>query len=190
MSSKKYSGKFVLRIPSELHQIVEKKSKELGVSLNHFCKAKLEEALSGKKNEHSQGVQCLIQEWGENVVGLVLFGSVARGEQTPPSDLDLLIVLNSKIKLSRSLYKIWDLKSAEVFNKEFNSKVSPHFIHIPQDTMGAGGLWYEVSIDGIVLWEKNYLISRFLKRIRESILSGSIKRFMTHGHPYWVKYAK
>lgn len=190
MNVKSYSGKFVLRIPPELHRIIYKKSEKLGVSLNSFCTAKLQDNISAVSPHLPNDVQILFQEWGEDLLGVLMFGSVARGDQTAKSDLDLLIVLNNNIQLSRKLYRIWDAKFSKMFNKNLQMEVNPHFVHIPSNTFEAGGLWYELSIDGILLWEKYYLVSKFLKEIRENILNGNIKRFMSHGHQYWVKYEK
>lgn len=36
--------------------------------------------------------EALKEQWGESLVSVVLFGSTARGEATPHSDVDLLVV--------------------------------------------------------------------------------------------------
>ena len=44
------------------------------------------------------------RKWGRNIEQALLFGSVARGEETPSSDIDLLIVVREDdIHLRRAL---------------------------------------------------------------------------------------
>lgn len=46
--------------------------------------------------------------FGQRLKGIVLYGSEARGEATPESDIDLLVLLTGPIKLSRDLRTIID----------------------------------------------------------------------------------
>ena len=50
----------------------------------------------------------LTAAFGERFQGLVLYGSEARGEACPDSDIDLLVLLRGPLKLGRDLEKILD----------------------------------------------------------------------------------
>lgn len=116
-----------------------------------------------------------------DVLGVVLFGSCSRGEQRNSSDVDLLVVVPDSIRLGRELYQHWD-------EAEQDRSFSPHFVHLPKDPLSAGSIWYEVALDGIVIEERDYLVSRFLQRVRRAIADGYIERATSHGHGYWIKH--
>jgi hypothetical protein len=43
-----------------------------------------------------------------------------------------------------------------------------------------------VALDGIVLFDRNLRVSRFLAHVRDLVADGRVQRKVTHGHPYWV----
>ena len=44
--------------------------------------------------------------YGDRLRGVVMYGSEARGEATPDSDVDILVLLTGPVALGRELYKI------------------------------------------------------------------------------------
>lgn len=117
---------------------------------------------------------------GDELLGLVLFGSCARGEQTVSSDVDLLVVVSSPVQLNRDLYRRWD-ETSRLDN------VSPHFVHLPDGLDRAGSIWFEVAVEGIILFERDRAVTRFVQDVRRAIADGKVERRYSHGHPYWVK---
>ena len=114
---------------------------------------------------------------------VIIFGSWARGDQTSESDLDVLVVLDSKIKITRKLYTEWE---------EFNFKdvslpdnLSIHFSQVPSQSLS--GFWCEIASDGIVIFDVGLQVSRFLINLREKILSGQYSARFSHGHRYWIE---
>ena len=63
----------------------------------------------------------------------------------------------------------------------------PHFVHLPAPGQGPSGTWAEVALDGIVLLDRNLVLSRRLVEFRKLILDGSMARREIHGQPYWVR---
>ncbi len=53
-----------------------------------------------------QCAEILQQHYGPQFRGLVLFGSLARHEETPESDIDLLVLLDPPFDLIPELYRI------------------------------------------------------------------------------------
>ncbi|MCY4188977.1 MAG: hypothetical protein OXD30_10890 [Bryobacterales bacterium] len=51
------------------------------------------------------------------------------------------------------------------------------------------GLWAEVALDGIVLWDRDWKLSAQLARIRRRIAGGRLVRRVVHGQPYWTEAA-
>jgi len=172
---KEPSGKFVLRLPKELHRSLKNDAFESGQSLNEVCLKKL---LAEEVRDSS------------DQANPVLFGSGARGELTADSDIDLLIVLESGFPISRSLYRDWDRFWETTDIDDGGRQISPHYVSLPKGIADAGGLWYEVAIEGIIIWESKLRISRFLRLIRRAIASGHIERIARQGYSYWIKNAE
>lgn len=51
------------------------------------------------------------------------------------------------------------------------------------------GLWAEVAMDGVVLFERGLKLSMALVRIRREIISGRLVRRLVHGQPCWSEVA-
>jgi len=177
-----------VRIPPDLHEQVRRHAYEHGISLNACCKQALEEYLAPEMPA-GHGVAGPEQGWvrtattliGEDLAGVVLFGSFARGEAMTHSDIDLLIVTEPSVPLNRALYARWDSVSSD-------AAISPHFVHLPGKVFEAGSLWYEMAIDGIVLFEKDGMITGFLQTVRRAIADRLIERRDAYGHGYWIKH--
>jgi uncharacterized protein len=180
------SGKFVVRLPPVIHEALRAEAASRGISLNTVCQKALEDhvarkqASAPKSKEESPVVSGIRELLGDSLIGIVLFGSMARGESREGSDIDLLIVLNRDRTLGRKLYSMWD----EQFG---TTQQSPHFVHIPGTAADAGSLWMETAVEGVILYDRDGSISQFLGRIRRLIASGKLKRRFVYGHPYWVK---
>ena len=194
-----FSGKFVLRIPPEFHRELSLLADKSGSSLNQFCFEKIRNSLNPNSKITSEDQQPSFQakiaeqlvKVGIPLVGMVMFGSAARGEARDSSDIDLLLVVEREIPLSRELYRIWDTCLPKLgMNHETVSKFSPQFVHLPGSPLEAGSLWFESAIEGLVLRDTEFRIGKFLSQVRLAILQGQIKRESSHGHNYWIKNAK
>ena len=188
----------ILRIPPSLHRQLKQDARAADTSLNKHCRALLNRKPKGVGAGDvpvfltlAAGSACgsaplqdlvarVIETWGNDIEGLVLFGSLARGRQTANSDIDLLVVLNRSVVLDRDLYSRWQLRKFE------GREVAPLFVHLPGKGGRIGGLWFEVALDGIVLFDRDLHLSRFLAHVRSLVAEGRVRRMVTHGHPYWV----
>lgn len=181
-----HSGRFVLRIPPDLHARARKKARDGDVSLNEYCRTAIEYYTDGRSgrtisgNAGSRWVDEARRVIGDDLDSVVLFGSRARGNERVNSDIDLLVVVRESLELSRELYHRWDRIASDRL-------VNPHFVHLPKDISTAGSLWFEIALDGIVLHDNNQKTNAFLRALRLAIANGRLQRRYTHGHPYWVK---
>lgn len=181
------SGRFVLRMDPGLHSALRSSAEAMGVSLNEFCVRRLAmpnwAAQSG--GFIAEATLAAFSAFGESLLGLIAFGSWARGESGPGSDIDLLIVLDDAMRITRQLHAAWDRLP---LRDEMNV-IEPHPVHLPATSHEFGGIWPEVALDGIVLYERDFRISRLLARIRGQIARGKIVRRTIHGQPYWSAVA-
>ncbi len=177
------SGRFLLRIDPGLHGALRVAAEEAGLSLNEYCARKLAGGGVGVGDPGWQAVERATAVAGDSLVGVVVYGSWARGEPMESSDVDVLVVLDSSTPITRGLYRRWDEEPVRWEGR----RVEPHFVHLPSPGRDPSGTWVEVSMDGIVLMDRNLTVSRRLVEFRRMILDGSMERREIHGQPYWVR---
>lgn len=194
------SGRFVLRIAPVLHEALRREAARRDCSLNELCAELLRRGLGGDPAEGfapalargpvpPEVIAGIRRALRGQLEGLVLFGSAARGELWETSDVDLLAVLRPGVSPARRFYALWD---AEVVPPEapLSRRISPHFVALPQGPEAAGGLWFEVALDGVILWDSRWRIAGLLSRLRREIAEGAVARKLVHGQPCWMRLPK
>jgi hypothetical protein len=181
--SSRASGRFLLRTGPELHQALRDGARAARVSLNDYCLARL----AGSDVTATGPAAAAVVDWGrrafaEWLVGIAVYGSWARGEATGESDVDVLIVLDRSQPLRRDIYRrcdtadlIWDAHPVQI-----------QVVQLPQTGEIGGGLWPEIALDGIVLVDRDFQLSRYLVAVRRAIVEGRLVRRTAHGQPYWT----
>ncbi len=183
--AKRPSGRFVLRIDPKLHASLRRAAKKAGTSLNELCSRRLALPSSPLPDGVLDAIRRADDLLGNDALGVVAFGSWARDEMVEGSDIDLLIVGGPAVKIDRSLYRGWD-RSPLTWS---GHRIEPHFVHLPGKGRRITGLWAEVVLDGVVLFDRNLSVSRRMAEIRHRIASGELTRRWKSGHPYWVEVA-
>ncbi|HSF18974.1 MAG TPA: nucleotidyltransferase domain-containing protein [Vicinamibacteria bacterium] len=186
-SSPKASGRFVLRIRPGVHAALREAAADAGISLNDYCAGRLVLPI-GSPSAYA-GAASVVERaatlFGERLLGVAAFGSWARGELSEASDVDVLVVVENEVALTRTLYRTWD----ETPIHWGSQIVEPHFVHLPPSEATVSGLWCEVAVDGVVLFERGMRLSARLVRVRHDIVAGRIVRKLVHGQPYWAEVA-
>jgi len=181
------SGRFLLRVDPGLHAALRAAAARMGLSLNDYCARKL--ATPGTSLVASGDAIAAVQRSaslvGAALVGVVAFGSWARAEIRDGSDVDLLVVVDDVVPLSRDLYRRWD--EAPVSWEGLH--VEPHFVHLPPSGGSVAGLWAEVAVEGVLLFVRDLELPRLLVGIRRAVAEGRVARRVAHGQPYWVEVA-
>ena len=187
MPNSKQQKSLLLRLSPLLHRRLLQKARAENLSVNSMCIRFITAGLEGQSSSSFDTLRQLIEkQWGNQFIGLVLFGSAARGTLRQNSDLDLLLVIDGETPLTRSLYTSWDETLDEKAREIFVREVNPHFVHLPTDPLRAGGIWLESALEGRVLFDRSGAIERFLQELRGHIARGGIERAAVHGHPYWI----
>lgn len=176
------SGRFVLRLSPGLHATLRAAAREEGISLNDYCIRKLASPGGGSAEPTEELVLRAASRFGGDLIGIVAFGSWARGEAADGSDVDVLVVVAPSIPLTRSLYREWDDEPLSWSGRP----VEAHFVRLPDPGEPLSGLWAEAALDGVVLFERGLELSRRLAAMRRGIAAGQLSRKRIHGQPYWV----
>lgn len=181
---KQPSGRFLLRVSPGLHGSLRRAADEAGLSLNDYCGRKLAAPGGGVGGLGAEVVAQAADQFGADLRAVLVFGSWARGEAGDDSDVDLLIVIDPGVALVRSLYRTWD--EAAVPLTWDGRRLEVHFVHPPEAEEAPSALWAEAALDGLVLFDPGFDLSRRLIRIRKRIATGAVRRRRIHGQPYWV----
>ena len=187
MTSHALSGRFVLRLDPGLHARLREEAATRGISLNAHCARRLV-APGGVSPGFEDAVDTVRRAgelMGESLIAVVVFGSWARGELADTSDVDVLIVIDGDVPITRELYRRWD-ESPTAWG---GRTVDPHFVHLPPPRMTPTGLWAEVAVDGIVLHDPRHRLFPRLAALRRTLAEGRLRRKTIHGAGYWTEHA-
>lgn len=185
---KNYSGRFLLRVGRDLHERLAAEARDLGLSLNEHCVRRLSGKAVGDRlaplGLDGAFLERMVAAFPRQPLAVVLFGSMARGDHGTGSDVDLLVVFERDVRITRSLYGSFD-EAVDVSG--FRHPPNPHLVALPRDAESCGGLWVEVAMDGLVLWERGTAVSAFLGALRDRVAAGALRRRTAYGHAYWVR---
>lgn len=181
------SGRFLLRMSPAAHGRLQAAARAANLSLNELCGRRLRVPGPALLIEDGAGVAVdrALALFDRRLVGVLVYGSYARGDATPASDVDLLVVIETSVPLTRALYRDWDAGSAAWNGRHLD----PHFVHLPAHVRAVAGAWCEAALDGVVLCERDGALTRQLAAIRVEIAAGRLVRRSTHGQPYWTAVA-
>ena len=178
------SGRFIVRVDPKLHATLRDAARAAGTSLNRYCVRKL----AAPAPTLDEGAVAIVKRaravLGESLLGIVAFGSWTRGDESPSSDLDILLVADDGVPISRDLYRKWD---AEPRLSWHGHRVSPHFAHMRPGYDPISGFWAEIALDGLVVFDPEWVVSRYLVTLRRRISAGEIGRRVAGGRAYWVR---
>jgi hypothetical protein len=185
--SKLPSGRFVLRIEAGLHAALRRAASAAGLSLNAYCARMLAGPVrvAGLWEGAAEVIERAAAICGASLLGVVVFGSWAREEQREGSDVDVLVVVDRVLPITRELYRQWD---AVPISWEGHA-VEAHLVRLPAGGRAPSGLWAEVAIDGLLLFATSWDLPSYLAKVRRWIAEGRIVRRVANGQPYWVEAA-
>lgn len=178
------SGRFIVRIDPELHAALRDAARAAGTSLNRHCARKLSAPSPTLGQEAAAVVHRARAILGGSLLGVVAFGSWTRSEESPASDLDILLAASDRVRISRDLYRAWDAEPALSWH---GHPVSPHFAHLRPGLESVSGFWAEVALDGVVVFDPEWIVSRHLVALRRRISAGQTRQRTAGGRAYWVR---
>ncbi len=181
---KNSASQILIRVHRQLHQQLLAQAKDSGLSLNEFCIERLHvpSSLHGQPPLLGDVLEESDRFFGKHLLGLLLYGSRARGDAHSGSDWDFLMVIDDAKPLNRQLYRQWEEQTVH----RLPPAIEVNFVHKPSTLRTATGFWSEVALDGIVLYERTFTVSKYLNHVRRCIADGRIVRRTSHGQSYWI----
>ena len=130
--------------------------------------------------------------YGERLISVVVYGSVARGSQNFDSDLDLLIIAdklpNGRMKRIREFEAVEDrvepfLKSLQ--KEGINSRISA-LIKTPEEAKRGSPLFLDMVEDALILFDREGFFSAILKKLKQRLKILGARRVWRGNAWYWV----
>jgi predicted nucleotidyltransferase len=136
---------------------------------------------SGGLTAAREVADALARGLGERLVGVVLFGSVARGEGSPTSDLDVLVVAEGLP--GRFLERLRDLRALVPARLRGRTSL---VIRTPDEFAEAfPSLYLDIALDGIILHDRGGYMQGRLERIRALVGDAGLSRVRTPTGFFW-----
>ena len=187
MNSNVEKSRFLLRLDSGVYKKLLQLSKNQKLSINSLCSHFIEYGLLAGTHDQKWIDEIVSAYSGEGLQAIILFGSQSRGEASASSDIDLLLVFAPECKITRSLYRKFEKLMDEIPNGD---RYSIHCVSQPELSVNPSSFWFEITLDGKVLWKKNNQINDWLKKVKNVICSGKYVRKLSSGQPYWMENEK
>jgi predicted nucleotidyltransferase len=140
-------------------------------------------------------LELLMEAFGDSLVSLVLYGSVARGNAKADSDIDLLLILreppkNYHRRLDQVLGVQSDLKREEVYRRvRERLKIEPFLSHIILSKKEADEnryIYLDMADDAKILYDRDDFFAKRLEAIKKRLRELRSKRvWLEDGTWYW-----
>ncbi|VVM06414.1 hypothetical protein MAMC_01061 [Methylacidimicrobium cyclopophantes] len=137
-------------------------------------------------------VQACQRICGKNLLGLLLFGSVARGNARFDSDLDLLVIAERLAPRRKERFAAFrgeavrPLEEAReaLFARGYPAEISWVF-RSPEELREGAPFFLDLPEEGEILWEREGFVSEFLRRIRRMRQREGARKLSWAGEEFW-----
>ena len=130
--------------------------------------------------------------YGERLISVIVFGSVARGSQNFDSDLDLLIIADPLP--SGRMKRITEFEAVEDRVEPFLKSLQKEGIHTristllktPEEARRGSPLFLDMVEDAVILFDRGGFFSALLTELRQRLKSLGARRVWRGNAWYWV----
>jgi len=137
-------------------------------------------------------LEALRKRFGDKLISLVVYGSVARGEFRRDSDLDILVIIEG---LPKGRFKRQDLfmeveKEVEpliedLWDEGYYVSISP-LLRTPEEASRLTPIYLDMVEDAIILYDRGSFFENILNRLRKRLNELNAKRVRMGKMWYWV----
>jgi len=127
-------------------------------------------------------VEAFRRVFGDRLVALILFGSYARREARPESDIDLLVVVDDSLSDRLEVHKLIDCVEDDMRDlfealrsKGFSPVLSPHVLTLSQ-ARAFRPLYLDMVFDARILYDPHGFAKNLLDRVRRALERVGVER--------------
>ncbi|HOT06808.1 MAG TPA: nucleotidyltransferase domain-containing protein [Methanotrichaceae archaeon] len=131
------------------------------------------------------------EKLGDNLVSIALYGSVARGQATPSSDIDLFVVLqeapSGMLNRRRLLQPVRDSLMPEL-EELWVQGIYADFIEVIRTRTEAQQfhpLYLDMSQEAVLLYDRDRFLETLLEKVRERLQRAGAERRLVGRYWYW-----
>lgn len=129
-------------------------------------------------------VDVLQRRYGDDLVSVVLFGSRARGDAKPESDIDVLVVVRDLPRRRWDRYEGIPALGREV-SEEFGDAVTPILL-TPEEAQHVKPYYLGMLSGHVILRDQGGLFAGVLERLRRRLDELGSRRYVDEdGYEYW-----
>ncbi|MCZ7357584.1 MAG: nucleotidyltransferase domain-containing protein [Candidatus Methanoperedens sp.] len=131
--------------------------------------------------------QSLLKKFGDNLISVVLYGSVARGTAKEESDIDLLIILkNAPAAYYERLEPVIDIEIKLRKNISGTAPIFSSIILSKEEAMENRNIFLDMIDDSVILFDKDNFFKNRLKELKNRLIQlGSRKVTLKDNTWYW-----
>ncbi|TYP47009.1 nucleotidyltransferase domain-containing protein [Thermosediminibacter litoriperuensis] len=144
------------------------------------------------KNTLSKVLEACREIYGEDLITLAVFGSVARGTPNPESDIDLLLIARNlpsgRLKRMEQFGRVEDLLISWMDGLRkigINTSLSP-VIKTPEEVLAGSLLFLDMIDDALILYDRENFFTRFLQEFSSKLRQLGAKKVVTGERWHWV----
>jgi nucleotidyltransferase len=132
------------------------------------------------------------EEFKDDLISVVVYGSVARGDNRNDSDVDMLIIIKNLPKDSMlKRIRLFETKVEDKLNLDeywkmgYYTSLSP-VLKTPEEAEKFSPLYLDMVYDAVILYDRNYFFTRILQKLRDRLKELGAERVRMGKKWYWV----
>jgi len=133
----------------------------------------------------------LLEVFGENLVSLVIFGSIARGDYRRDSDIDLLLVVKNlpkgrfrRVRLFEKAEEKLERDLNVLFDKGYYISFSP-IIKTPEEALKISPLYLDMVEDAVIVYDRSCFFEKILVKLKKKLGELGAERIWLGRKWYW-----
>lgn len=128
---------------------------------------------------------------GDNLVSLIVYGSVARGQMRKDSDMDLLVISKGLPTSRFERIRVFDMVEdtltedlEKLYKNGYAITLSP-VIKTPEEAQKISALYLDIVEDGVIIYDKENFFEKILERLSRNLEKLGAERVWIGRKWYW-----
>lgn len=137
-------------------------------------------------------LEIMKEEFKDDLISVVVYGSVARGDNRNDSDVDLLIIMKNLPKDSMlKRIRLFETKVEDKLNLDEYWKMGYYIslspvLKTPEEAEKFSPPYLDMVYDAVILYDNNYFFTRILQKLRDRLKELGAERVRMGKKWYWV----